>query len=80
MFREPQQAILDRWVQGELTEFEFLKASKWYDSWGYDFGAYRDLLLFAKENRIDVIALNPSKDLQQTVSRPRPGQAQEGIR
>src|SRR5512139_3391154 len=69
MFREPQQDTLDRWVRGELSELEFLKASKWYDSWGYDFGAYRDLLLFAMENRIDVVALNPSKELQQEVSR-----------
>ena len=69
MFREPQQAVLDRWVKGELTELEFLKASKWYETWGFDFGAYRDLLLFAKENRIDVIALNPPKDLQEAVRR-----------
>ena len=69
MFREPQQAVLDRWVAGELTELEFLKESKWYGTWGYDFGAYRDLLLFAKENRIDVIALNPSKELQEAVRR-----------
>jgi uncharacterized iron-regulated protein len=69
MFREPQQAALDRWVKGELTELEFLKESKWYEVWGYDFGAYRDLLLFAKEHRIDVIALNPSKELQDTVRR-----------
>ena len=69
MFREPQQAVLDRWVKGELTELEFLKASKWYETWGFDFGAYRDLLLFAKENRIDLIALNPSKDLQEAVRR-----------
>jgi uncharacterized iron-regulated protein len=68
MFREPQQESLDRWVRGELTELEFLKASGWYETWGFDFGAYRDLLLFAKENRIDVIALNPSKDLQQAVA------------
>jgi len=69
MFREPQQEVLDRWVKGELTELEFLKASKWYETWGYDFSAYRDLLLFAKENRIDVIALNPSKELQEAVRR-----------
>ena len=69
MFRGPQQETLDRWVRGELTELEFLKASKWYETWGYDFGAYRDLLLFAKENRIDVIALNPSAELQKAVSR-----------
>ncbi len=69
MFRETQQAVLDRWVKGELTELEFLKASKWYETWGFDFGAYRDLLLFARENRIDVIALNPPKDLQDAVRR-----------
>ena len=69
MFREPQQPVLDRWVKGELTELGFLKASKWYESWGYDFGAYRDLLLFAKEHRIDVIALDPSKELQEAVRR-----------
>jgi len=69
MFRETQQPVLDQWVKGELTELEFLKASKWYETWGFDFGAYRDLLLFAKENRIDVVALNPPKDLQQVVRR-----------
>jgi len=69
MFREPQQGALDRWVAGALTELEFLKESKWYETWGFDFGAYRDLLLFAKENRIDVIALNPPKDLQEAVRR-----------
>jgi uncharacterized iron-regulated protein len=69
MFRETQQPVLDRWVKGELTELEFLKASKWYETWGFDFGAYRDLLLFARENRIDVIALNPPKELQDAVRR-----------
>jgi uncharacterized iron-regulated protein len=67
MFRAPQQAVLDRWTRGELSELEFLKASKWYDTWGYDFGAYRDILLFARDKRIDVIALNPSKELQEEV-------------
>ena len=69
MFREPQQAVLDRWVKGDLTELEFLKESKWYETWGYDFGAYRDLLLFAKEHRIDVVALNPPKELQEAIRR-----------
>ncbi len=69
MFRETEQGVLDRWVKGELSELEFLKASKWYGSWGSDFGAYRDLLLFVKENRIDLIALNPSRALQDAVSR-----------
>ena len=80
MFREPQQAVLDRWVKGELTEFEFLKASKWYETWGFDFGAYRDLLLFAKENRIDLIALNPPKELQEAVRRTGLDNVSEDLR
>ncbi|HEU5360367.1 MAG TPA: ChaN family lipoprotein [Candidatus Deferrimicrobiaceae bacterium] len=69
MFRDPQQDALDRWTRGELSELEFLKEAKWYDNWGSDFGYYREILAFAKENRIDVIALNPSEELQEEVSR-----------
>jgi uncharacterized iron-regulated protein len=69
MFREPDQGTLDRWTKGELSEHEFLKATKWYENWGSDFGYYRDILAFAKENRVDVIALNPSRELQQEVSK-----------
>lgn len=69
MFREPDQGVLDRWTKGELSEIEFLKAVKWYENWGSDFGYYRDILAFAKENGIDVIALNPPLELQQEVSR-----------
>lgn len=69
MFREPDQEVLDRWTKGRMTEREFLKATKWYENWGSDFGYYRDILVFAKENGIDVIALNPPRDLQQEVSR-----------
>jgi uncharacterized iron-regulated protein len=38
MFREPDQETLDRWTEGELTEIDFLKATKWYENWGSDFG------------------------------------------
>lgn len=69
MFREPQQEILDRWTKGELSEIEFLKAAKWHGNWGSDFGYYRDILEFAKENGIDVVALNPSKEIQEEVRR-----------
>ncbi len=69
MFRETQQEALDRWTRGELSEVQFLKESKWYGNWGSDFRYYREILEFARDNRIDVIALNPSKELQEAVSR-----------
>jgi uncharacterized iron-regulated protein len=69
MFREPQQEVLDRWTKGELSELAFLKAVKWYDNWGFDFDYYRGILEFAKENGIDVVALNTSKEIQEEVRR-----------
>jgi uncharacterized iron-regulated protein len=67
MFRHPQQESLDRWTAGTLSELEFLKESKWFENWQSDFGYYRDILLLAKEQGLDVVALNPPKDLQRTV-------------
>jgi uncharacterized iron-regulated protein len=69
MFREPQQETLDRWTRGELAELDFLKASKWYEFWGSDFGYYRAILDFARQNGIDVVALNPPKKLEEEVSK-----------
>ena len=69
MFRRPQQEILDRWSRGELTELQFLEAIDWNRTWGTDFGYYRDILEFARDRRIDVVALNPSRELQDAVRR-----------
>lgn len=64
MFREPQQPALDKWTRGELTELAFLKEAKWFDNWSSDFGHYRGILEIARDRRLDVIALNPSKEVQ----------------
>jgi uncharacterized iron-regulated protein len=68
MFRTPQQESLDRWTRGELTELEFLKESRWYKNWSSDFGYYREILDFARDNHIDVVALNPSRELQKQLA------------
>jgi uncharacterized iron-regulated protein len=67
MFTPAQQATLDRWVAGELTEREFLKQSRWYSVWRMDFDYYRDLLLLARDRKIPVIGLNADKDLVRAV-------------
>jgi uncharacterized iron-regulated protein len=69
MFRAPQQETLDRWVRRELAEIDFVREVKWYDTWGMDYGYYRAILDFARENRLDIVALNPPKDLQERVSK-----------
>ena len=74
MFSRTQQPVLDRWVAGELTEKAFLRESRWFENWGMDFAYYRDLLHFARERRIPVIALNAEKSLVAAVRGKLPEQ------
>ncbi|TSK03918.1 MAG: PDZ domain-containing protein [Geobacter sp.] len=67
MFTHSQQPVLDRWVTGELDEKSFVKQSHWFDNWRMDFDYYRDLLLFARDKHIPVIALNAEKELVKAV-------------
>ncbi len=62
MFREAQQPALDRWSRGELGEMEFLRDVRWFQNWGSDFGYYRDILTYARDHRIDVVALKPDPE------------------
>jgi uncharacterized iron-regulated protein len=58
MFDHTYQPVLDRWIAGELDETEFLQQTHWYANWRFDYGLYRDILEYAKEKRLRVIALN----------------------
>jgi aminopeptidase N len=57
MFPARQQALLDRWTAGALSESTFLSESDWYRTWGYHWGFYRDILVFARDNGIRVVGL-----------------------
>ena len=68
MFNQEQQAALDRWVAGELSEKAFLRESRWYQNWGGDFELYRELMEFCRDQKIPVIGLNATKTLGRKVS------------
>lgn len=65
MFRRPSQPELTRWVEGNLEGKEFLKI--WYENWGVDEGYYKNLLTFIQENKIPLIALNASQEMEMKV-------------
>jgi uncharacterized iron-regulated protein len=58
MLRLPYQEAADQWVKGEIDEKEFLK--KWTETWGqYEY--YKDILGFARDAKIPLVALNREK-------------------
>lgn len=63
MFSREAQPILDRYVAGELSEREFLKQSKYFSKWGYDYRLYRGVIDFARSHHLPIVALNQKKEI-----------------
>jgi len=69
MLQRPFQKVVDDYVNGNLSEVEFLKKVEYYKRWGYDYRLYRPIFEFAKENKIKIVALNIEKEITQKVSK-----------
>ncbi|MEW6593617.1 MAG: ChaN family lipoprotein [Thermodesulfobacteriota bacterium] len=69
MFPRSTQAVLDAFVAGTIDEREFLKKSGYFRNWGFDYRLYRDILIFARENKLPVVALNLDKGITSKVFR-----------
>ncbi len=68
MFQRPFQEALDQYIGGKITEKEFLKASKYFERWKFNFHLYREILDYAKAHHIRVLALNIDADIIDKVS------------
>ena len=68
-FPRTRQRSIDRYLQGELTEAEFLKETEWKNAWGFDYSFYRSIMLLAKHNGSRVLAINIPRDIVKKVAR-----------
>jgi uncharacterized iron-regulated protein len=69
MVKRPFQAVLDRYLSGEIDEETFLKEVEWDDRWGFPFFLYRPIFRYAKEKKIPVYALNAKDEVTEQVAR-----------
>lgn len=68
MFQKPFQEALDKYIAGEISEKEFLKKSEYFKRWVFDYNLYREILLYARDHKIPVIALNIRREIVSKVS------------
>jgi uncharacterized iron-regulated protein len=69
MFPRRTQAVLDRWVAGELDDAALLRETDWPQVWGFPAPLYLPLLEFARLNRAPMRALNIDRALVSRVGR-----------
>jgi len=69
MFQRPFQKVLDDYIEGKIDEREFLKGTQYFKRWGFDYNLYRPILLFARSEKIPVVALNQRQEIVDKVFR-----------
>jgi uncharacterized iron-regulated protein len=67
MYPYTEQRFLDQWRDGLLTEEGFLRLSRWYDNWGYNWNYYRDIFLMARDNKVPMFAVNTPREVVSAV-------------
>ncbi|NOX42681.1 MAG: ChaN family lipoprotein [Gammaproteobacteria bacterium] len=67
MFPRRLQPILDQWVNGKLTEKEFVEKLDWSSFWSFDISLYMPLFKYAKSNHLPMRALNVDRALMEKV-------------
>jgi aminopeptidase N len=63
MFQRPFQKVVDEYVEGKIDEREFLRGTKYFKRWGFDYQLYRPILLFARSEKIPVVALSQEQEI-----------------
>ncbi len=63
MFPASSRDVLERWTAGGLSEEEFLRQARWYETWNFNWGYYRDLFLASRERSIPIVGLNVAREL-----------------
>lgn len=58
MFPVSFQEALNKWSMAILSKDEFIRESRWYVNWNFNFGFYEKIFKLAKNNKIPLYALN----------------------
>jgi len=66
MFPKKEQKRLDDWVSGRIKEKDFIPI--FYETWGYGWGLYKDIFLYARNKKIPLIGLNVPREITRKVA------------
>lgn len=69
MFPRSSQPALDAWIAGAIDEQLFIKQSRYFNVWGYDYRLYQEIFRYARTYKIPLVGLNLDKKIVSTVFR-----------
>lgn len=67
MFRQENQNVLTEWILGRLSINDFIK--HYNENWTFSWELYKEIFVYAKDNKIPVIGLNIPRDITEKVAK-----------
>ncbi len=58
MFQKRFQPVLDEYIKGEIDLKTFLKKTRYFKKWKFNFNLYRPIVEYARNNSLPLVALN----------------------
>lgn len=68
MIQKQFQPVLDDYIKGNISEYEFLKQVDYYNRWSFDYNLYAPIFRYLRENKIPAIALNIDNTITKKIS------------
>ena len=68
MVHKPFQPALTAFINGEISEKDFLKGVNYYETWGFDYNLYAPLFRYLRDNKITALALNIDSSVIKKIS------------
>jgi len=69
MFQRPFQEHLDKYIRGESSEDEMLKATEYKTRWGFHWSLYQPIADFCRKNAVPLAALNVPREMTAKISK-----------
>jgi uncharacterized iron-regulated protein len=67
-FQQPFQPVLDDYLAGRISEAQMLRRTEYYQRWGVDYRLVAPILDYARDNGLEVVALNVPRELTRKVA------------
>lgn len=68
MIQKQYQSVLDNYINGKISEYEFLKGVKYYEKWGFDYNLYAPIFRYLRQYKIPAIALNIDNNITRKIA------------
>lgn len=69
MFQYPFQKYIDAYMDGSISEKEFLRKTEYFKRWRFNYRLYRPIVEFCRRHKIPVVALNLPGEISRKVAK-----------